>query len=1369
MAKLIKSTDIFESDDIFKGIRDSAAKTIDELNQLNGEITETANALKKSIGGAKFDSSKSIKEFTDATSKSNKLVMETIKIEELKQRVMQQSEKATQELAKSEQQRAKASQQSQKVNQESEKTDQQRIRTKREQAKLERELAREAERKSKLEARAAKLAQQENSAYSQLVKQTRELKNASKELAAQLVALERDGKKNTAEFREMSRQYTATTKAAAQADQQLKSIDQRVGDNFRNVGNYNGAISKLSSGLGMLGLSFGIGSIVSSATEKIIEFDQSIADLQAITGASGNDLEFYKKQANELGIAVEGGGSAVVEAYKLIGSAKPELLANASALNEVTKSAITLAQASGMTLPDAATALTDAMNQFGAPAEQAGRYINVLANGAKFGSAEIPQITESLLKFGAVAKTSNVSIEESTALIELLAEKGLKGADSGTALRNVMLKLSAPDALPKDAKDRLEALGISFETLNNEAIPFSERLAELKPLLNDNAALVKTFGTENAVAATSLLDNIDRIKELESQMYTNGTAMDQAAQRTNTLGHALMELKNEFFAMFTEMGSGSGSMQFFIDSLKWVGKNLGTIMSILGKVVASWIIYRTTLASIKAYQFIMSGGLKELGKSLIANISLTKQAANTQKQMGDSAIQAGDKVGKAGKAIQAIPWMLIIGFLVEVATKWYDVASGAAEARRQADMYAKAKEDADKKSNATIEKEKKRVEEQLRLLDLEMRKRKANGESQKKLDEEKSRRTKEIYTQSKNSYNQNTSNQKKELTQMDALMKRYDKAVKNFDEWNGKRDGMWDWSETKQDAARKELQAVMKLMNATSGYKYDAAIGVDYNVIAQKGSRDAFEKSLTTQKNLVDNLDKGTKDFNDALDEAEVAYMETTSSANDYSVSIANNTGKVTNNLKQQQQFQTELDKVNDYLMRTIDLMQQLNQIQQQRDLAKMESDIEAAINNAVKLVKETGTINVGVAANTQTGEFGSMYDPIEQMIIDRYAKEAQFIKERTDFAIAELQRQFDRETQMERDKLIDERDTLLKQENITTEAKTKINANYDKRLAELDVEQKQRASDLELDKKVLTEKSVDEITKLEETKNDKINEYNDKLLTGEEKFHDERNDQWKKDNDETIKSEKEKWKTISEFVKAASDLFIKQSEKKVEQIDKELEAAKKQYDTLQTLAANGNINAQQSLAEQQRIINEKEKQKAKELKRQQRIKLAESVFSTYSSKVESGSKNPLAETIRDTTLLTQFIAALPTFESGIEDTGANGRGIDGKGGFHAVLHPNERVVPKALNERIGSLTNEQLSRVAWEYQNGKLLRDGDAIGTPMETALLIQKIDELKSTIANKPETNIQLGEITQSMMEIVRSTKSGNTTTYNRYKIRK
>ena len=245
--------------------------------------------------------------------------------------------------------------------------------------------------------------------------------------------------------------------------------------------------------------------------------------------------------------------------------------------------------------------------------------------------------------------------------------------------------------------------------------------------------------------------------------------------------------------------------------------------------------------------------------------------------------------------------------------------------------------------------------------------------------------------------------------------------------------------------------------------------------------------------------------------------------------------------------------------------------------------------------------------------------------------------------------------------------------------------------------------------------------------------------------------------------------KTQEEFIKMTTDFFIKNSEEKIAQMDIEIAKAQSQYSILQQLAANGNINAQESLAEQQRIINEANARKEKELKRQQRIKLAESVYSTYNSKVAGGSEHPLMDTIKDTMLLQQFIASLPTFFDGTEDTGKNGNGIDGKGGFHAVLHPNERVIPKSLNEQIGGLSNEALAKMASEYQNGKIIRSNSQIGSAFDTAILVGKLDELTSAIKQKPETNIGIGEITQSVMEIVKSTKQGNTTTYNRYKVRR
>jgi hypothetical protein len=256
-------------------------------------------------------------------------------------------------------------------------------------------------------------------------------------------------------------------------------------------------------------------------------------------------------------------------------------------------------------------------------------------------------------------------------------------------------------------------------------------------------------------------------------------------------------------------------------------------------------------------------------------------------------------------------------------------------------------------------------------------------------------------------------------------------------------------------------------------------------------------------------------------------------------------------------------------------------------------------------------------------------------------------------------------------------------------------------------------------------------------------------------------------DIEKAKKLEEEKWKTTQDFAQKATDFLKKQSEERISLIDKEISAAEKQADIYRELAANGNINAQQSLAEQERIIAEGNRRKEREQKRQQRLELANTIYQTYASHAAKDPKTALMNTIKDASLLQAFISSLPMFYDGTEDTGAGG-GVDGKGGFHAVLHPHERVIPKSLNDQIGNLTNEQLTRLAMEYQNGRLVGQ-DVAHSSMDLAILASKLDNLTDVIKHKPETNIQLGEITQSAMEIVQSTRKGNTTVYNRFKVRK
>lgn len=396
-------------------------------------------------------------------------------------------------------------------------------------------------------------------AYEKLNKQRDESKKKLRDLIATEGASIESIKKAKKEFDELAAK--------------VKRADDAVDDFTKNVGNYP-TLNKFAGGVkelvGAFGLTAGIAGAVSAfqdAYTTIKDFDQGISDLQAITGATGKDLDFLRKNAIELGKDTKGGAIQVVEAYKLIASAKPELLENVDALNMVTKSVLTLSKASGMELPESATALTDAMNQFNAPAEEAARYIDAVANGAKYGAAEIPQVTEALLKFGSVAASSNISIEESTALIELLAEKGLKGAEAGTALRNVLLKISAPDALPKDAQKIIGDLGISMAKLKDNSIPVQEKLEMLKPLLNDNANLVKVFGVENTVAARNILGNTERLKELTSKMGEYGTAQEQADIRMNTLQGRTEKLSSTYDSFILSLNEGRGFLSGFLSEL----------------------------------------------------------------------------------------------------------------------------------------------------------------------------------------------------------------------------------------------------------------------------------------------------------------------------------------------------------------------------------------------------------------------------------------------------------------------------------------------------------------------------------------------------------------------------------------------------------------------------------------------------------------------------------------------------------------------------------------------------------------------------------------------------------------------------------
>lgn len=320
----------------------------------------------------------------------------------------------------------------------------------------------------------------------------------------------------------------------------LRGEDRGISKSAQKVETAVGGVVRQMAKFGAIAAAAGAAATVFGSVTKIKEFEKSISDLAAITGAAGADLDKLTEASKEIGRTTTLTASQAAEAFKLIASAKPDLLENVAALEETTKAAVTLAEAAGLELPDAATALGESLNQFGEGAESAGKFINILAAGAKFGSSEINQTSEALRNAGTVAKLAGLSFEETNAAIQALAAAGIKGSDAGTKLRSVLIKLQV------QANDQFNPAVVGI----NQAL---ENLGEANLSVTEK---VELFGERSVATADILIDQLDVLNRVEEQVTGTSEAYDQASKRTDNLDGDVKRLASAFEAFQLNLGNG---------------------------------------------------------------------------------------------------------------------------------------------------------------------------------------------------------------------------------------------------------------------------------------------------------------------------------------------------------------------------------------------------------------------------------------------------------------------------------------------------------------------------------------------------------------------------------------------------------------------------------------------------------------------------------------------------------------------------------------------------------------------------------------------------------------------------------------------
>ncbi len=287
-------------------------------------------------------------------------------------------------------------------------------------------------------------------------------------------------------------------------------------------------------------------------TDESIKYEASLKAVGAITGFTGKELDDIGDKAR--GLAKSFGGTATDQLSSfqgILSKIGPEVAKDSSALELFGKNINILSKASGDSAATSMQAITDTMLQMGLAigepieiAQKSTDVINALAASAQVGAAEIPEVAESLVVAGVAAKGANIGLVDVNAAIQVLALGGKRGAEAGTALRNVigyLQKASGP------AAEVMQSLGTSTEELGELLTTqgLDVALAKIRDGMDTlgsdaekNAALMRIFGMENAAAAGILIGNADKFKEfasgIELGMQGAGSAFEQAEIRMDT-------------------------------------------------------------------------------------------------------------------------------------------------------------------------------------------------------------------------------------------------------------------------------------------------------------------------------------------------------------------------------------------------------------------------------------------------------------------------------------------------------------------------------------------------------------------------------------------------------------------------------------------------------------------------------------------------------------------------------------------------------------------------------------------------------------------------------------------------------------------
>ena len=458
--------------------------------------------------------------------------------------------------------------------------------------------------------------------------------------------------------------------------------------------------SGFNNGISTLQLAAGnaIGNIAASMIQQISDviaqvpaqmvsvgssFEASMSQVAATMGITSAAAEFdiLSDAAKEMGEATKFSASQAGEALNYLALAGYDAEKAVNALPTV----LNVAAAGGMELAAASDMVTDAMSALGLETSQMSDFSDKLAVTAQKSNTSVAQLGEAILTVGGTAKSLAGGVVEMNTVLGIFADNGIKGAEGGTALRNVILSLSAPTSTAAAALERLK---VSAFDVNGNMRPLEDTFADINTALSQlteqdkNAVLSDIFNkvdlkSVNALLGTSAarfdelsgyIDNCsgaaaDMAKTMDDNLKGDLTIMQSALEGLGIAAYEKFQtpMRNAVQSVTEQISNLTQTVKSgkISDSFKKIAAGIGNIASKIIELTAEKVLP----ALIDGFTWIIDNG--NLMISLIsaaASVVIAYKVATTAATAAQTAMNI---------AADANPYVLIASAVLAVGTAIY--------------------------------------------------------------------------------------------------------------------------------------------------------------------------------------------------------------------------------------------------------------------------------------------------------------------------------------------------------------------------------------------------------------------------------------------------------------------------------------------------------------------------------------------------------------------------------------------------------------------------------------------------------------------------------------------------------------------------